>query len=406
MTLEHFDTILAFVLIITGVSLIITTLTQMVSAVFGLRGTNLHWGLKTLLANIDPRLEQYAGDISRRVLQHALISDSAFSKYENTWIGRWRLANAIRQDELIAILKVLPTTAPGQSVAGPTEPWAVALQKTLDDLDPKAANDLMPVANELKKLFPNDPAKAEKILAPLMDSATTLPAKIDQWFDSVMDRSAQRFTLHMRVWTVAFAIIVAFALQLDTFSLFTQLSTDAQLRAQIIASADTLQAKAGDLIASNTNDSAAVYGLAMKQLVADHTNELKGLNVPAGFKDAVEAQEWLANELGRLKISDPENAWAKRYAEILPQAKLRAATENLNALISNKLIVQLVPQHYPDPFYQNWQPTNRIFWGILASAALLSLGAPFWFNVLKNFSNLRPVLAKKDEDETQANKSP
>ena len=30
MTLAHFDTILAFVLIITGVSLIITTLTQMV----------------------------------------------------------------------------------------------------------------------------------------------------------------------------------------------------------------------------------------------------------------------------------------------------------------------------------------------------------------------------------------
>jgi hypothetical protein len=53
MTLEHFDTILAFMLIITGVSLIITILNQMVSAFLGLRGTHLRWGIKTLLARIN-----------------------------------------------------------------------------------------------------------------------------------------------------------------------------------------------------------------------------------------------------------------------------------------------------------------------------------------------------------------
>jgi hypothetical protein len=33
------------------------------------------------------------------------------------------------------------------------------------------------------------------------------------------------------------------------------------------------------------------------------------------------------------------------------------------------------------------------FWGMATSAALLSLGAPFWFNLLKTLSNLRPILA-------------
>jgi hypothetical protein len=41
-------------------------------------------------------------------------------------------------------------------------------------------------------------------------------------------------------------------------------------------------------------------------------------------------------------------------------------------------------------------------WGILASALLLSLGAPFWFNMLKTLSNLRPVLANKEQQETAA----
>jgi hypothetical protein len=31
--------------------------------------------------------------------------------------------------------------------------------------------------------------------------------------------------------------------------------------------------------------------------------------------------------------------------------------------------------------------------GILATAGLLALGAPFWFNLLKNLTSLRPALA-------------
>jgi hypothetical protein len=47
-TLENLDSIFAFVVIISGVSLLVTTLTQMVSALFGLRGSNLEWGVQTV----------------------------------------------------------------------------------------------------------------------------------------------------------------------------------------------------------------------------------------------------------------------------------------------------------------------------------------------------------------------
>jgi len=61
----------------------------------------------------------------------------------------------------------------------------------------------------------------------------------------------------------------------------------------------------------------------------------------------------------------------------------------------------LVPDPYP-PFASYWAPTWQHFWGTLASAALLSLGAPFWFNLLKDLSNLRPTLAKKQAQEAGA----
>src|SRR5207249_8222856 len=68
MTLKHLDTVLAFVLIMTGVGLLVTTLTQMASAALGLRGTNLRWGIETFLNELDPNLrsEEHTSELQSR----------------------------------------------------------------------------------------------------------------------------------------------------------------------------------------------------------------------------------------------------------------------------------------------------------------------------------------------------
>jgi hypothetical protein len=45
---------------------------------------------------------------------------------------------------------------------------------------------------------------------------------------------------------------------------------------------------------------------------------------------------------------------------------------------------------------------GRTFGELSRAAALLSLGAPFWFNALKTLSNLRPVLANREQKEREA----
>src|SRR5215472_17339214 len=104
MTLEHLDTIISFVAIITGVSLLVTTLTQMTSSLLSLRGANLRWGIATLLEHADPNLAQYADIIAGEVLTHSVISDSIFSDSESKIVQNWQLASSIRKDELIDIL--------------------------------------------------------------------------------------------------------------------------------------------------------------------------------------------------------------------------------------------------------------------------------------------------------------
>jgi len=44
------------------------------------------------------------------------------------------------------------------------------------------------------------------------------------------------------------------------------------------------------------------------------------------------------------------------------------------------------------------------FLGMLITAALLSLGAPFWYNVLKNVTSLRPAIAKVVGEQKDAEK--
>jgi hypothetical protein len=85
--LEKLDTLIAFAVVMLGVSLIITILTQIVASFLGLRGSNLLWGIETLLRELDPELEKKLGDarssvrtIAIEILTDPEISDSTFSR--------------------------------------------------------------------------------------------------------------------------------------------------------------------------------------------------------------------------------------------------------------------------------------------------------------------------------------
>jgi hypothetical protein len=440
MTLEHLDTIIAFVVILAGVSLLVTVLTQSVSALLGLRGSNLCWGIETLLKELDPNLNAHAATITREVLRHPLISDSTLSRFGVKLFNRWKLASVIRKDELIEILRLLArpseeagsrdrvdatvsgaavsrvprqrghaaehdsqqqqsdSTREGDSTQRTPDPWRTALFNSLKQLDEEAAADLELAAAEVKKFFPGDLGRAEQIVSQVMKSAERLPGSINQWFDSVMDRVSQRFVTHTRIWTIIFSVLVAFALHLDALKIVTQLSTDAEMRSRLVASADALTKKADEILVAPASGSSTDYVQAMKRLIKTHPTELAALGEPSAFTDLAGGKSWLSSRLQTAGIQDAEK-WQRDYELLVPQAALLNAADNLRSIWKDKLIFQLIPDPYPNPWYNYWTPSWLHFWGVLASAALLSVGAPFWFNALKTLTSLRPVLANKEQQE-------
>lgn len=83
--------------------------------------------------------------------------------------------------------------------------------------------------------------------------------------------------------------------------------------------------------------------------------------------------------------------------EKTPETLTRVSGQNKEDI---KQLLQLgivrIPKNYTD-WHHNWTSINPS--GIVLSVLLLSLGAPFWYNALKNIIKLRSALAGKDDDQ-------
>lgn len=294
--LVYLDLLIGFAVVMLGVSLLTMILTQMVAAVLRLRTADLHQGVERLLRNADPALERHAREVTEAVLGHELVSDSL--------VGR--RASTIRKEELRRLL---------DTVADP------------------------------------DGSGWQKELAAKLDAAKE---SVTTWFDSVMDRSSQRFAAKTRLATAAFALLFAFALHLDAGELLVRLGSDAELRAKLVAGSDAVTRQAERLTA--------------REAEADSSEELEALQ---------EETHELRTSLTEMGI------------DLRPDYLRRTDDASGTAASGCR------------SFLDGLKPWKLHFWGILASAALLGLGAPFWFNSLKVLSSLRPIVARKEDRERE-----
>jgi hypothetical protein len=74
--LNTLDTVIAFAVIMTVLSLLITLVVQMVSATLSLRGKNLANALALTFQTIDPSIGKYAHSLAAQILRDPIFSDS------------------------------------------------------------------------------------------------------------------------------------------------------------------------------------------------------------------------------------------------------------------------------------------------------------------------------------------
>lgn len=342
--------LIAFVTVLLGLSLLVTILNQMVAGLLGYRATYLADGIKDLLTTLDPDLEQHADKIVKDVLTHELASDSMFA--HQRWAPqRWRQATALRPEELS---KLLVLVSKGK-------PYEESIGKILAQVNPTLERE----AKLMHALAPDAAGKTEQLINQLADSTTKAIGRLEAGFYSTMDRVRQRFTLQMRIWTVVFSVVLVFVFHMDAKKIYSQVSIDPALRAGL---------------SSASNDMIRRYTVVTA--LASGNSDQKQQDPPA----AADAGNNGSNRPGLEESGDLVQR-TKLLATQYNEVRRQLSDFNLDIF------------EVPEPWY-HWRQAEIV--GMLAMAAFLSLGAPFWYNVLKNLVNLRSQVAQKQQQEEQA----
>ena len=446
--LDSVDTLIAFILIMLIVSLLITIAVQMTATALNLRGANLLTGLASTFAVIDPSIEKKRKELARFVLRSRLLSDSFLPNWRV--LRWWQRASAVRPQEIFdAIHRIAIGKEPvAKDPRNPT-PSEKALkdnatsllialgmdQQTLADATKKitdaeeTANTLAANANKaldsildanIRQKVQNEVNTAVTSVTSALHTAGTAAAdqivknagtiedaykKFHKWTCICEERAQQWLTMHTRILTIIFAFVAAFWLQLDTVEIFRFVSSNKLARDKLVAQAAVVEAQAARVL----GDSSSVLKDALKDWSEKQTDtDIKSALAGIEVKDTDTREEVQAKVIKALNGETPidsfdsiVNAAASRRVE-----KQAANFKTVKADL-DKAGFDVFPQTEWRWEKGWWNGCRQHFWGILFSVGLLSLGAPFWYNALKNLTNLKSVVAQNiSKEKEQAAKKP
>lgn len=303
MLTDIFGIAIAFALIMTILSVIVTSLNQATQAVLRLRGRNLKVGLAAALS------------------PNAVTPDPASLAEAHDIMNRCDDAGLRRQPD---------TGSLSARLIGPAVTW-------LDE-------DVLRRALEEKA---KEIAKSSDEKTTDEDVAKTVDGVVER-FGRLQNSLRNRYETRMRGVSLLWAVVVAVVFQLSAPQLIRDLSTDPGLRASVLASMPAELEQTDDQTADDetADDETANNEVAEAAAVAERT------------RIEIEKQ---VDELARVNIT---------------------------------------PWRHGKKFYTDYPANVSNIIGVLLTAILLTLGAPFWYDALKAAVKWRDVFAPAKPPET------
>lgn len=216
-------------------------------------------------------------------------------------------------------------------------------------------NSKVPLGNSIKSLLTS-------LIVETKDNVEDFRKAVETQFDSAMDRASGWFKRKQQCWTLTITALVVIACNVDTLAITHALSINPEVRVKLVAIAEqTLEeskkAQAADAeskIAKNDADKSAADEVKNKAKAADDAPQKAKEKSEAATKSLAEANTTL--KAAGLPLGWPEN----RCMFWQNNCKLLDTWENI-----------------------------RLITGLLVSILAISLGAPFWFDVLQRFMQIR-----------------
>jgi len=342
------DVVIGLVFIYTLYSLLITTLVELISSYMQLRARNLVKGIERMLDDEDQPL--LAQKFYETPLIKYLGTGSRFALKKPSFIQSRNFSKA-----LIYVLK-------NETVEGETT-FEKVRESVENFKDPKTG----------KLLKETDTGKL--LIEFLNDSEHNLEkfkASLEGWFNDTMERVGGWYKRRITAITFFVGFVVASIFNVDTFQISVNLSKDPKLREQYLQ-------MAGDMVKDSTLMASAYdTGLAdrlradtaLSKRFAGNTRAFNNFIADSVGKEASREQKIITERLGALY------AFTQETDGVLTASRVKGKGF----------------------IYDSWMN----LWGCLITAIALSLGAPFWFDLLSKLMKIRGSIAKPALSESPA----
>lgn len=487
--LNTIDTVIAFAVIMTVLSLLITIVVQMVSSAFSLRGKNLANALALTFQTIDPKIGEYAHSLAAQILRDPIFSDSLWRRKDrvqivpdaktqalidaekklkeaetqladdptdthkqaavkaaqrkvsvakagvrirkvtpnrmapwgffSSWKDATALGSAIRPGEIYRIIHEFADLTPTEAALVDVPPEliekSVSLLACLQERDQPAqeSEDKLKLIKHVADIFATEQQK-KAVLDSLANFGATVERatteaydRFQRWFGSAQDRAEQWFQTHARVVTIVCAICAAFVLQLDTADIYRQLRASPAMTQGLAKAASSVIEEGTKILDPNNAPAHQAYLQWAEKHPEQALSVLPASRTPDEYRQALNAQltgnnvnpeeaKALLDEYDLLytsaakKFEESSREQAERLSKTVGEAGFDLVPVTFLGRWDQPAESQL---HGLPRLRRQMGHTFSHLLGILATVGLLALGAPFWFNILKNLTSLRPALA-------------
>jgi hypothetical protein len=345
----------AFIMVILLLSLIVTSLVQITQATFGIRGKNLHHAVSRMLTELQ-------------------IDQSGETRKEGKKTAK-KNANELMNAVPAALLTRSASTNPFFRIWGSGVSWIEADE--FEEAVDRKKHDLG-----------------------LKDFQVT---EIKEGFKKIEKPMQKRLKRSMRYVTVGWAIAVAVCFQVSTPALLGRLSGDEELVGTVLASAESNYEDVEKAI-TRLKSYEDVAAQALEELEASHPDAGPDIEEAAGIGST---REEIVAELNDVLADDEMRDeivadYERRLDELVEENRLLAIHEASMAM-QNLSLFGIEPWGDASFYWSGGKPQIANIVGVAITAFLLSFGAPFWFDRLKEVAGLRDALKKLTPKEQDGN---
>jgi hypothetical protein len=403
------DVVIGLVFVYLLYSLYATIIMEIFSSSFGLRARNLSYAIKRMLMD-ERRYDKYylsnprLGKKIERLFRW-------LSELIGTFIQPVGVAVNLKNKGLYKEFFNQPSirTLCSGSLSNlpsyiPAETFSKALIDSIRDDDP----DLSVIASvhvglENKNLLP-DNSETKKLIQSLLRDANNDLVKfqllLERWYNDTMERSRGWFKRTTQIMLAAIGFSLAIAFNVDSIAIIKRLSNDKEARAQMVNLATQFNDKNAATIESvkALKDTGAVADLNRRLTSLDTIR--KSLEMDINNSKNILASDWHLPNLIRGDSNKRSMIHTDSIQLAYATTKDNSANQDVFFVVHKSIDHNLFRESLPNEidnqnaiivntaYYKFWYAFNHI-WGYLLTVLAISLGAPFWFDLLNKLVKLR-----------------